>query len=380
MSSPTTLESESLDAGPPGAVVGARPERAAHPTRPLPSRVLFVGPLETEAPCGSTVKNNLMVRGLEARGIEVHVVDTGDSGRSARLAQLGKLLRSLISYRQVVVSASRNGVYTLVPLLGALTLLGYRFAILVTGSGLPRHVSRLDGIKQRYFRWSITRASGVFAEGDWIGEELQKVGVFNSHYLPNPRPRPAARWDPSRLSTGRLTYISRVIPEKGVEHAIQAVEALRREGNDVTLEVYGPVPAAYREAFDALVERSPGTTYHGVLDPDDVSDVLAEHAALVFPTTLFEGMPGILVEAAMVGMPVISSTITPIAEFIEDGVAGRLVEAGDVEALAAAIEGVLSHPDETVAMAEVLGRRIDVYSLDNVSTTLCDVLAEQGWR
>lgn len=380
MTSPTTLERKSFDGGAVDAVAGSRRRREGSSTKPMPSRLVFVGPIDTGVPCGSTIKNRLMVSGLEGQGVNVHVVDTGDSGPRARLAQLGRLLRSLLTHRQVVMSTSSNGVNTLVPLLGALTLLGYRYAILVTGSGLPAQVGKLTGLMRGYFRWSITRASGVFAEGDWINRELEEVGVFNHHYLPNPRVRPSSRWNPSALQAGRLTYVSRVMPAKGVETAMAAVEMLRAAGRDVSLDVYGPIAPSYQERFSARLEESPGTTYHGVLDPGQVSDVLAEHAALVFPTTHFEGMPGILVEAAMVGMPVISSTITPIAEFIEDGVAGRLVEAGDVEALAAAIEGVLSHPDETVAMAEVLGRRIDVYSLDNVSTTLCDVLAEQGWR
>lgn len=380
MSSPTTLDRKDLEGATARQAAGPHRGRVSAAGKPAPSRVLFVGPIKTEAPCGSTVKNELMVRGLQDSGVTVNVVDTGDSGRRGRLAQLRRLLRSLVTERQLVVSASRNGVYALVPLFGALTLLGYRFTILVTGSGLPRHVNRLKGLKRRYFKWSVTRASAIFAEGDWISHELEKVGVHNSHYLPNPRPRPAKRWDPANLSAGKLTYISRVIAEKGVEDAMAAVERLRAEGRHVSLEVYGPVPPSYRERFEKLVAESPGTTYHGVLEPGEVSDVLAQHAALVFPTTLFEGMPGILVEAAMVGMPVISTTMTPIAEFIEDGVAGRLVAPGDRDALTSAIRDVLTQPEDAAAMAQVLGRRIDVYSLDNVITSMCDELAVQGWR
>src|SRR5690606_11903865 len=230
MSSPTTLDRKDLEGATARQAAGPHRGRVSAAGKPAPSRVLFVGPIKTEAPCGSTVKNELMVRGLVDRGVKVDVVDTGDSGRNGRLRQLGQLLGSRVSHRQLVVSASRNGVYTLVPLFGALTLLGYRFAILVTGSGLPRHVNRLKGLKHRYFKWSVTRASAIFAEGDWISHELEKVGVQNSHYLPNPRPRPVTRWNPATLGSGEMAFISRVTAEQGVEDAMAAVERRRAGG------------------------------------------------------------------------------------------------------------------------------------------------------
>jgi glycosyltransferase involved in cell wall biosynthesis len=85
---------------------------------------------------------------------------------------------------------------------------------------------------------------------------------------------------------------------------------------------------------------------------DDLPELLAAADLLAFPS-LYEGMPGAVIEAMALGLPVVASDIPPVGEVVEAGASALLAPAGDPEALAAALEAVLADP----ARAAALGRR-----------------------
>jgi glycosyltransferase involved in cell wall biosynthesis len=66
----------------------------------------------------------------------------------------------------------------------------------------------------------------------------------------------------------------------------------------------------------------------------DVGDLLDASDLLVLPSEL-EGMPGCVIEAGMVGVPVVAYGVAGVPEVVVDGVTGSVVAPGDREALAA---------------------------------------------
>jgi glycosyltransferase involved in cell wall biosynthesis len=76
--------------------------------------------------------------------------------------------------------------------------------------------------------------------------------------------------------------------------------------------------------------------------------VLADLDALLCPSIWFENGPTIALESMAVGTPVIGSRVGNLAEIVNDGVNGRLVAAGDVAALKAALVDIASHPATTI--------------------------------
>ena len=63
------------------------------------------------------------------------------------------------------------------------------------------------------------------------------------------------------------------------------------------------------------------------------------------PSRCLEGGPTAGLEAMAAGTPVIAASVGGVAELLEDGVNGRLVPPGDVDALASALADVAHHPD-----------------------------------
>jgi len=82
-------------------------------------------------------------------------------------------------------------------------------------------------------------------------------------------------------------------------------------------------------------------TYHGVFDAAE-GDVLSElngYDVHLFPTRwAFEGVPGVLVETKIAGVPSIVSNRCYNGELVRDGISGFVLADDTVETLVAAIE------------------------------------------
>lgn len=85
---------------------------------------------------------------------------------------------------------------------------------------------------------------------------------------------------------------------------------------------------------------------------EDVPELLAASDLFVFPF-FYEGLPGAVIEAMVLGLPIAASNIEPVRETVEEGRNAFLVKPGFPGELASAIERVL----EDHQMAKVFGQR-----------------------
>lgn len=84
----------------------------------------------------------------------------------------------------------------------------------------------------------------------------------------------------------------------------------------------------------------------------DVPEILAAADLFVFPS-LYEGLPGAVIEAMALGLPLVASDIAPVREVVETNRNALLVEPGSPEKLAAAVDTLLSDG----SLAAIFGRR-----------------------
>ncbi len=101
---------------------------------------------------------------------------------------------------------------------------------------------------------------------------------------------------------------------------------------------------------------------------DDAPALLRGLDAFVLPSRA-EGISNTLLEAMATALPVVATCVGGNAELLDDGRTGRLVESGDVEAMARALLEDFEHPDAArtrgrAARAEVEAR----FSLDRMVT------------
>jgi glycosyltransferase involved in cell wall biosynthesis len=82
----------------------------------------------------------------------------------------------------------------------------------------------------------------------------------------------------------------------------------------------------------------------GWLGSAEVDRLILDADVVVLPS-FAENLPMVIIEAFAQGVPVIASPVGAVAEVVEDGVTGLLTPAGDVGALASAIQKLIETPD-----------------------------------
>jgi glycosyltransferase involved in cell wall biosynthesis len=140
-----------------------------------------------------------------------------------------------------------------------------------------------------------------------------------------------------------LVNIGRQDYQKGQRYLLEALASVVRDHPNIVLLVAGRAGDVSADLLHLVHEMN--LERHVLLlgHRDDVPDVLAASDLFVFPS-LYEGLPGAVIEAMALGLPIVASDIEPVRELVEDGRNALLVSAGAPDELAAAIERMLADP------------------------------------
>lgn len=180
------------------------------------------------------------------------------------------------------------------------------------------------------------------------GVDVDRLGLAGPDRAAPPRPPPDPELFPGCApTTGRVVFVGRMVPYKGVRFLIEAVDALSREGRDVKLFLAGRGPELPRlreqVAQLGLAER---VSFLGFV-PDARLGALYSGADVVAcpSTNLMESSATCLEEAAACGVPVLGSSLPGAEETIpSDGTHGILVAPRDARAVAEGLRRLLDRP------------------------------------
>jgi glycosyltransferase involved in cell wall biosynthesis len=147
--------------------------------------------------------------------------------------------------------------------------------------------------------------------------------------------------------------ISRLAELKGHDDLLDAIGPLMREHPEIKLLWVGDGWWRQRllKRVDEMGLRDRVVTT-GLVPPDEIPKY---HQAMdiVAHMSYREGLPRVVTQALLSGLPVIAYDVDGTREVCIDGETGRLLKPGDIGALAEAVRGMIEHPDERVEM----GRR-----------------------
>ena len=161
----------------------------------------------------------------------------------------------------------------------------------------------------------------------------------------------------------RFLMVGRLAEKKGHRYALRAVRRLADDGVNVRLTIVGDGSLAQpirRLCSELGLDRHVGLT--GGVDSSLVRDHMARSDVLVHCSVTGadgdrEGIPNAVVEAAATGLPVIGTRHGGIAEVIEDGRTGLLVDESDVAGLAAAMRRLAESSSLRLSMGEAAAQR-----------------------
>jgi colanic acid/amylovoran biosynthesis glycosyltransferase len=146
----------------------------------------------------------------------------------------------------------------------------------------------------------------------------------------------------------RLGTLGRMVEKKGFDTLVQACGFLNTQGNRFHLEIAGdgPLQNDLQERVRSL-DLTTMISFLGPLPHDRVPEWLQSLDLFVLPCKKdtrgdMDGIPVVLMEAMLSGIPVISTRLSGIPELVEDENTGLLAQPDDPQELARAIVRLLT--------------------------------------
>jgi glycosyltransferase involved in cell wall biosynthesis len=171
--------------------------------------------------------------------------------------------------------------------------------------------------------------------GHWLNTVLG-VAQDRIEVLANGVPAPAKRPSPAAESNFNMLFLGNLQARKGLGDLLSALSQQPLAGRNWALIVAGggnAVPFQRQAKQLGLAER---VRFTGWLDRDACSGLLAQTGLLVLPS-YHEGLPLVLLEAASLGIPSVTTPVGAIPEVFVDKETASFVPPGDVTALSTAI-------------------------------------------
>jgi glycosyltransferase involved in cell wall biosynthesis len=166
------------------------------------------------------------------------------------------------------------------------------------------------------------------------------------------------------LNVGRQEFA------KGQDTLLLAFDSVYRSRPHAVLIVAGREGHATRELAARRDSLPSAHRIRFLGHREDVWDLLEAADVFVFPS-LYEGLPGAVIEAMASGVPIVASNIPSIAEMVDNGRNATLVVPGDADALAAAIVGLLQSCSQRRAYAEHARRAyLERFTLERSATAM----------
>lgn len=170
-----------------------------------------------------------------------------------------------------------------------------------------------------------------------------------------------------------LLFVGRLTEDKGVPILLEAWRSSRIPGR-LRIAGDGPLGPLVRTAA-----AEPGSRIDalGRLSRDRTLEEMRRARAVIVPSQWYENCPMTVIEAFACGRPVIATRHGGLAEMVEDGSTGLLVDPGSAAGLAASLARAVAEPDLMVAMGQAARRRYEeAYSPEVAYRALIDVYRE----
>lgn len=300
---------------------------------------------------GQTIKTKILYDELvEATNWRITKVDTYYKKRNP-LKLLVQTIKALFSTRDVIVLLSGNGMRFYFPILYAVSkVLRTRVYHDVIGGNLDSYVDEYPKFRKYLNEFCVN-----WVETENLKKRLEVKGVRNCEVIPNfKRLNIVAPHSTEYTEPFCFCMFSRVMKEKGIETAIEAVETINRSaGKEICrLDIFGRIDDGYQERFAQIMNNvSTSIRYMGTVPYEKSVDAIKDYYALLFPTFWDgEGFPGTIVDAFSAGLPVIASDWNCNGEIINNRETGILYPNEEYANLQVAMVWAINHHPEMLEM------------------------------
>jgi glycosyltransferase involved in cell wall biosynthesis len=224
-------------------------------------------------------------------------------------------------------------------------------------------LSRVDGIvavSSRSFEW-LSRNNNI------SGRIIQIPRGVNPHTFVPLRSREEVREQLSTtpsakvlISVGSLTF------EKRLDRLLRVMQSQITGDNNLRLWIVGN--GALRNELEAYARKLGIDSYVLFLGSQQDVASLYNAADLHVLTSDTEGIPGVVLEAALAGLPSVATRVGGVMDCILDGKTGFLIDPDDENEIGSAISQLLQDPDKRKEMGEAARNWVvEKFSIEKIS-------------
>jgi len=226
----------------------------------------------------------------------------------------------------------------------------------------------------------------IFALGPFHGEFYIKNGVPEDKVVLKPNGVDESflkdAFEISDRPVKRVVHVGRLVEKKGLTDLIAAAKRVSDLGLVFDIYGYGPEEEKIKKAAEGL----PNINVHtGGLPHAGVRKVLREADLLFIPCKRakngdMDGLPTVIMEAAALGVPVLTTDISSIPVMMEDGVTGFVCRPGDIDCFEKKLRSLAGKkPSEFGGILTAARQRVlDNCDPDKVNRRLLDTWVSYG--
>jgi glycosyltransferase involved in cell wall biosynthesis len=156
---------------------------------------------------------------------------------------------------------------------------------------------------------------------------------------------------PCRPGALRILFLGQLVQRKGIAVLVEAFARVRAHADLLLVGGDWNQPGYPQQIGDLIHRLALGDRVRLENHREDAGALLLSSDIFVLPS-YEEARPRTIIEASLLGVPVIASATGGIPSMVEDGVTGLLVPPGDVDALAKAIESLAANENLRRQFAE----------------------------
>ena len=226
------------------------------------------------------------------------------------------------------------------------------------------------------WRRLLRKTDVIAAEGPEVKSECTELlGAPADRVVITPNGRDAQEFHPRRSDGGQtqplIAFVGALTDGKRPDRFVETVAALRARVMAFRAQLIGDGPLRR-----ALVAPSEDAGVELLGSRPDIAELLRHADLLVFPSRpAGEGLPGVLVEAGLTGLPVVATDVPGVRTIVQDGSTGLVVPDNDLSALVTATARLVEDTALRTAMGQAARRRcLDLFSIDVVAAQWLELL------
>jgi len=172
----------------------------------------------------------------------------------------------------------------------------------------------------------------------------------------------------AKRNNPQFTFIcvARLVYEKGIINLLEAARICQLKGFNFKYQIVGPLEENSKrlnedilKQYDDIVDRLGSRT--------DIIELLSKSDAFILPT-FREGFSRVLLEAAAVGLPIITTNVPGVGDIARHEKEALIAEVRNSESLAGAMIRLASNKSLANELAENAIDRVKIFSLEAVAS------------